>query len=69
MKKGAPFNWDQTCSKAFKDIKSYLAKPLVLVALIPKKPLILYIATQERSVGVLLAQENSEGKENTLCYL
>ena len=69
MKKGAPFNWDQTCSEAFKSIKSYLTEPLVFAAPIPRKPLILYIAAQERSVGVLLAQENSEGKENTLCYL
>ena len=69
MKKGAPFNWDQTCSKAFKSIKPYLAKPPVLAAPIPGKPLILYIAAQERSVGALLAQENSEGKENALYYL
>ncbi|XP_015072668.1 uncharacterized protein LOC107016840 [Solanum pennellii] len=56
MKKGATFNWDQTCSEAFKSIKSYLAKPPVLAASIPGKPLILYIAAQERSVGALLAQ-------------
>ena len=31
--------------------------------------MILYIAAQERSVGALLAQENSEGKENALYYL
>ncbi|XP_015170845.1 uncharacterized protein [Solanum tuberosum] len=69
MKKGAPFNWDETCSDAFKSIKSYLAKPPVLAAPIPRKPLILYITAQERSVGALLAQENSEGKENSLYYL
>ncbi|XP_015078307.1 uncharacterized protein LOC107022114 [Solanum pennellii] len=69
MKKGAPFNWDQACSKAFESIKSYLAKHPVLAAPIPGKPLILYIATQERSVGALLAQENSEGKENAPYYL
>ncbi|XP_070015147.1 uncharacterized protein [Nicotiana sylvestris] len=43
-------------------------KPLVLAAPIPGKPLILYISAQERSVGALLAQENSEGKEK-LKYL
>ena len=69
MKKGTPLNWDQTCSEAFKSIKSYLAKPPVLAAPIPGKPLILYIAAQERSVGALLAQENSEGKENALYYI
>ena len=69
MKKGDPFNWDQTCSDAFKNIKSYLAKPLVFAAPILGKPLILYIAAQERSLGALLAHENSEGKENSLYYL
>ncbi|XP_070010406.1 uncharacterized protein [Nicotiana sylvestris] len=69
MKKGVPFTWDQACSNAFESIKSYLMKPPVLAAPIPGKPLILYIATQERSVGALLAQENSEGKENSLYYL
>ncbi|KAL0337629.1 UNVERIFIED_CONTAM: hypothetical protein Scaly_2038000 [Sesamum calycinum] len=33
------------------------------------RPLILYVATQERSVGILLAQKNDEGKENALYYL
>ncbi|KAH0661855.1 hypothetical protein KY284_026786 [Solanum tuberosum] len=33
------------------------------------KPLILYIALQERSLGVLLAQENEAKKEQTLYYL
>ena len=41
----------------------------VLATPIPGKPLILYIAAQERLVGALLAQENSEGKENSLYYL
>ncbi|XP_070021943.1 uncharacterized protein [Nicotiana sylvestris] len=69
MKKGVPFKWDQACSNVFESIKSYLMKPPILAAPIPGKPLILYIATQERSVGALLARENSEGKENSLYYL
>ncbi|XP_070036138.1 uncharacterized protein [Nicotiana tomentosiformis] len=69
MKKGVPFKWDQACSNAFESIKSYFMKPLILAAPILGKPLILYISAQERSVGALLAQENSEGKENSLYYL
>uniref|UniRef100_M0ZYJ8 Arabidopsis thaliana chromosome II BAC F26H6 n=1 Tax=Solanum tuberosum TaxID=4113 RepID=M0ZYJ8_SOLTU len=69
MKKCALFNCDQTCSDAFKSIKLYLAKPPVLASPILGKLLILYIAAQERSIGALLAQENSEGKENSLYYL
>ena len=41
----------------------------VLRAPIHRWPLILYIAAQEQSLGVLLAQENEEGKENALYYL
>lgn len=69
MKKDVPFEWDQTCANGFENIKSYLMKPPVLLAPIPGKPLILYIAAQERSIGALLAQENNEGKENALYYL
>ncbi|KAL0282981.1 UNVERIFIED_CONTAM: hypothetical protein Sangu_2918200 [Sesamum angustifolium] len=69
MKKDVPFQWDEACDKAFKSIKSYLMKPPVLVAPVLGRPLILYVAAQERSVGILLAQKNDEGKENTLYYL
>ncbi|KAL0439221.1 UNVERIFIED_CONTAM: hypothetical protein Slati_2405100 [Sesamum latifolium] len=69
MKKDVPFEWDEACDKAFKSINSYLMKPPVLVALVHWRPLILYVAAQERSVGILLAQENDEGKENALYYL
>ncbi|KAL0394673.1 UNVERIFIED_CONTAM: Polyprotein P3 [Sesamum latifolium] len=64
-----PFEWDEACDKAFKSIKSYLMKPPVLVAPVHGRPLILYVAAQERSVGILLAQKNDEGKENSLYYL
>ncbi|KAK4388596.1 hypothetical protein Sango_2466200 [Sesamum angolense] len=69
MKKDVPFQWDETCDKAFKSIKSYLMKPPVLVAPVPGRPLILDVAAQERSVGILLAQKNDKGKENALYYL
>ncbi|XP_060194995.1 uncharacterized protein LOC132624194 [Lycium barbarum] len=69
MKKDIPFEWDQACVNAFESIKSYLMKPPVLVAPIPGKLLILYIAAQERSVGALLAEENDKRKENALYYL
>ncbi|KAK4407979.1 Transposon Tf2-12 polyprotein [Sesamum angolense] len=69
IKKDVPFQWDEACDKVFKSIKSYLMKPRVLVAPVPGRPLILYVAAQERSVGILLAQKNDEGKENALYYL
>ncbi|KAL0439607.1 UNVERIFIED_CONTAM: Transposon Tf2-12 polyprotein [Sesamum latifolium] len=69
MKKDVPFEWDEACDKAFKSIKSYLMKPPVLVAPVHGCPLILYVAAQEHSIGILLAQKNDEGKENALYYL
>ncbi|XP_057811931.1 uncharacterized protein LOC131026177 [Salvia miltiorrhiza] len=69
MKKSIPFEWDESCRNAFKNIKSYLMQPPVLAAPVPGRPLILYIAAQERSMGALLAQENEGGKENALYYL
>ena len=44
-------------------------KPPVVTTPIHVKPLILYIAVQERLVGALWAQQNSKGKENSLYYL
>ncbi|KAL0394750.1 UNVERIFIED_CONTAM: hypothetical protein Slati_4441200 [Sesamum latifolium] len=69
MKKDVPFEWDEACDKAFKSIKSYLMKPPVLVAPVHGRPLILYVVVQERSIGILLAQKNDEGKENALYNL
>ena len=69
MKKDVHFEWDEACSNAFERIKRYLLNPLVLGALIPGKPLVLYILAQEKSLGVFMAQENKEGKERALYYL
>jgi len=68
MKKGAPFEWDESCKNTFKSIKKYLSSPPVLVAPIPCKPLVLYIAAQERSPWALSGQEKEEGKERALYY-
>ncbi|KAL0345464.1 UNVERIFIED_CONTAM: Transposon Tf2-12 polyprotein [Sesamum radiatum] len=69
MKKDGPFQWDEGCQNAFESIKRHLLNPPVLGAPTLGKPLILYIAAQERSIGALMAQENEEGKEKALYYL
>ncbi|KAM1674510.1 hypothetical protein ACFX2K_040569 [Malus domestica] len=63
MKKDVSFVWDKACNNDFESIKKYLSSPHVLGAPVPGKPLILYIAAQESSVGALLAQENESQKE------
>ncbi|KAG9453452.1 hypothetical protein H6P81_006356 [Aristolochia fimbriata] len=69
MKKDTPFEWDESCRRAFQNIKDYLMKPPVLMAPTSGKPLLLYIATQEKSLGALLAQNDDQGKERLLYYL
>ena len=69
MKKAVHFEWDEACSNAFERIKRYLLNSPVLGASIPGKPLVLYIAAQEKSLGALMAQENEKGKERALYYL
>ena len=68
MKKDVPFLWDQACHNAYESIKKNLANPPILGAPTAGKSLILYIATQECSLGALLAQENEENKERALYY-
>ncbi|XP_074314028.1 uncharacterized protein LOC141649233 [Silene latifolia] len=69
MKKDAPFQWDEKCKNAFDSIKKYLASAPVLRAPVPGKPLVLYIAAQERSLGGMCAQEIEDRKERSLYYL
>ncbi|PKU85203.1 putative mitochondrial protein [Dendrobium catenatum] len=68
-KKDTKFVWDEKCQNAFDNIKQYLSNPPVLAAPFPGKPLILYTASLDESLGALLAQVNKEGKENALYYL
>ncbi|KAI0498537.1 hypothetical protein KFK09_019425 [Dendrobium nobile] len=69
VKKDTKFIWDEKCQNSFDDIKQYLSNPPVLAAPIPGKPLILYTASLDESLGALLAQVNDKGKENALYYL
>ncbi|KAG9450039.1 hypothetical protein H6P81_010004 [Aristolochia fimbriata] len=69
MKKDTPFEWDESCQRAFQNIKDYLMKPPVLIAPVPGKPLLLYVAAQEKSLGALLAQNDDQGKERPLYHL
>ncbi|KAK9943091.1 hypothetical protein M0R45_008712 [Rubus argutus] len=54
---------------ALDEIKHYLATPPVLVPPIRGRPLKLYIAADENSIGSLLAQDNDQGRERAVYYL
>ncbi|KAA0051095.1 uncharacterized protein E5676_scaffold1161G00100 [Cucumis melo var. makuwa] len=59
----------QGCLAYIRSIKKYLLNPQVLSAPAVGKPLTLYIAVQEASLGAILAQENDKDKECALYYL
>lgn len=63
------FIWDEEHQRAFDSIKAYLAKPPVLVPPIRGRPLKLYLAATDRSIGSFLAQDNDQGKERAVYYL
>jgi len=68
-KKGVSFVWDDTCQKAFEDIKEYLTKPPVLAAPVSGKSFLLYVRAMDHSLGALLAQMNDKSAEQTIYYL
>ena len=69
MKKCVSFVCDDTCQKAFGDIKEYLTNPPVMVAHVSGKQFLLYVTAMDHSLGALLAQKNDEGFEQAIYYL
>ena len=62
--------WNEQCQEAFGKIKNYLTKPQILVALVPKKPLLLYLTTTDTTIEALLAQYLKETrKEDAIYYI
>ena len=69
MKKNTPFIWDENYQKAFDEIKRYLLTHLILTAPVQGRPMILYIAALDGSLGAMLGQLNKDGIEITCYYL
>ncbi|WJX67949.1 hypothetical protein P8452_52368 [Trifolium repens] len=69
LKKDDPFKWSEEHQKAFDDIKDYLIKPPVLMPPSRNKAMKLYIATSDKTIGSMLAQEDDNGIENAVYYL
>ncbi|XP_057979093.1 uncharacterized protein LOC131165355 [Malania oleifera] len=51
LRKNNPERWNEECQEAFKKIKKYILNPSILVPPIPGRPLILYLAISENSMG------------------
>jgi len=69
LRGGAKFEWNESCHKAFKELKTNLASPPVLSSPILGKPLLLYVSVIDDSIGVILAQHDENGKERAAYYL
>lgn len=67
INKNAKFKWDEHHKCVFEDIKKYLTIPLMLVASILGKSLILYISTLDEIVGHFLNKKRRN--KNALYYI
>ncbi|KAG8504210.1 hypothetical protein CXB51_002512 [Gossypium anomalum] len=70
LKKHNPSEWDEEYQKAFDKVKQYLFNAPVLMPPNPDKPLILYLAVFENSMGCVLGQHDESGrKEKPIYYI
>ncbi|XP_058788284.1 uncharacterized protein LOC131662499 [Vicia villosa] len=67
--KNEDFIWQSQHQEDFDKIKEYLTKPLVLAPHVRSRPMRLYIAASESTIGSMLVQENDNGVERPVYYL
>lgn len=63
------FQWGPDQQHAFDEIKEAIATPPVLMPPRAGKPLKLYIAASDHSIGCLLSQDDEAEKEQVVYYL
>jgi hypothetical protein len=67
--KGFPFCWDEVTQRSFKSLKHALMSAPLLWPPNYNKDLLLYLATAESTIGMILVQEDDQLKENVIYYL
>ncbi|KAL0449238.1 UNVERIFIED_CONTAM: Ribonuclease HI [Sesamum latifolium] len=68
IRKAKNFEWTEKCRQAFEDLKTYLAKLLLLVKPVPGDTLYLYISSTPQAVSSVLVQEE-EGDQTPIYYV
>ncbi|KAG8484957.1 hypothetical protein CXB51_021413 [Gossypium anomalum] len=68
QKEHNPGVWDEECQKTFDKVKHSLSNALVLMPPCPDKPLILYLAVLENSMGCVLGQHDETGRKEKVIY-
>lgn len=67
--KSEDFIWNKGHQEAFNEIKEYLTKPPILMPPVRYKPMRLYIAASDSTIGSMLVQEDEKGVERPVYYL
>ncbi|XP_021658430.2 uncharacterized protein LOC110648488 [Hevea brasiliensis] len=68
LRKNNSATWNDDCQEAFENIKNYLSNPPILVPPILGRPLILYMAVLQVSMGCVLGQHDDSGKKERAIY-
>ena len=68
LRKNQSLHWDEDCQEVFGKIKQCLMNPLILMPSVPGRPLILYMAVLEESIGCMLGQHDESGKRERVVY-
>ncbi|KAK5776793.1 hypothetical protein PVK06_044758 [Gossypium arboreum] len=68
FKKHNPGEWDEECQRAFNKVKQYLSNASMLMPPNPDKPLILYLAVFENSMGCVLGPYDESGRKEKVIY-
>uniref|UniRef100_A0A2N9H3G7 Integrase catalytic domain-containing protein n=1 Tax=Fagus sylvatica TaxID=28930 RepID=A0A2N9H3G7_FAGSY len=69
MKKGVPFVWSTACQQAFEKIQVIMTKLPIVCAPVPGRPLRLYLASNSKAIGGLVAQEDEDETERPIYYV
>ena len=69
LKEVEGFKWEKQHQIAFDGSECYISKPPILLPSLKGQPLKLYLSVAKESIGCLLAQNNTEGHEQTVYYL
>ena len=69
LKKDTMFIWDERAQESFDALKKFLVSTPLLKPLDYNRYYLLYIATSEGTVGMVLVQEDDELREHVIYYL
>uniref|UniRef100_A0A2N9G206 Integrase catalytic domain-containing protein n=1 Tax=Fagus sylvatica TaxID=28930 RepID=A0A2N9G206_FAGSY len=69
FKKGVKYEWTDECQQTFQQLQQVMANLPTVKAPIPGIPLRLYLASNDKAIGALVAQEDKEGMEQPIYYI